>query len=146
MRTTSVITVLLVLILIGVGLYYVNRNPTTPDTNTNVTATTTNTSTPTTTSGTTSGTTSATTTSNVAVAIRNFAYAPATLTIKRGTRVTWTNNDTAPHDVTSVTGTVLNSPRLTTGQSFSYTFNQTGTFNYYCTIHPNMRATVIVTD
>lgn len=80
------------------------------------------------------------------VAIKNFAFAPAALIVKVGTKVTWTNEDTDAHTVTSQNNTgVLNSPALNTGQSFSYTFTKPGTYSYLCTIHPFMTATVTVT-
>jgi amicyanin len=83
--------------------------------------------------------------SSVSVVIKNFAFSPSPLTIKTGTKVTWTNDDTAPHNVTSDSGNILNSGSLATGQSFSYTFNSAGTFDYHCTIHPMMKkGTVIV--
>lgn len=80
------------------------------------------------------------------VAIKNFAFAPAAITVKVGTKVTWTNQDTDAHTVTSQTGGgPLNSQPLNTGQSYSYTFTKAGTFSYLCTIHPFMTATVTVT-
>lgn len=83
---------------------------------------------------------------SVSVSIKNFAYDPATLTVKTGTKVTWTNNDNAPHTVTSDSGKLLDSPTLSSGQSFSFTFTAVGTNSYYCAIHPTMKAKVIVTD
>ncbi|RAG81276.1 plastocyanin [Streptacidiphilus pinicola] len=80
------------------------------------------------------------------VAIKNFAFAPAAITVKVGTRVTWTNQDSDAHTVTSQNNTgPLNSQALNTGQSFSYTFTTPGTYHYLCTIHPFMTATVTVT-
>ncbi len=81
----------------------------------------------------------------VAVEIKNFAYNPLTITITSGTTVTWTNNDSVPHTVTSVTG-AFDSGSISPGSTFSYTFNQTGTFEYGCTIHPSIpHGTVTVT-
>src|ERR1035437_7853093 len=54
--------------------------------------------------------------SSVSVDIRNFAFSPSTLEVKVGTKVTWTNNDTAPHTVTSDAGSLLQSPTLSSGQ------------------------------
>ena len=81
-----------------------------------------------------------------AVAIKNFAFSPATLVVKIGTKVTWTNQDTDAHTVTS-TGSdgPLKSAALSTGQTYSYTFTTAGSFSYLCTIHPFMTATVKVT-
>ncbi len=78
------------------------------------------------------------------VAIQNFAFSPATVTVKAGTVITWTNQDQDAHTVTSINGP-LKSPTLNNGQSFHYTFTTPGTFAYVCTIHPLMTATVMVT-
>ena len=73
------------------------------------------------------------------------------LTIEVGATVTWTNRDVSPHTYTSgqpdgITG-IWNSDPLATGRSFSFTFNQTGTFLYFCTIHPSiMQASVTVVE
>ncbi|HVV13580.1 cupredoxin family copper-binding protein [Amycolatopsis sp.] len=83
----------------------------------------------------------------VQVAIKNYAYDPAALTVAVGDTVTWTNDDTAPHTVTVSDGPVkFNSPNLQQGQTFTYTFTQAGTYSYYCAVHPDMKATVTVTD
>ncbi len=157
MRNTPLIIVIILIVLIGAGVYALNNNTTanTSD-NANLNATdtmpmpgddsTVGTSSATGTTVTTGSSTTGTSAKTATVAIKNFAYVPTTLTIKTGTKVTWTNNDSAPHTVTSVTGSVLDSPTLATGQAFSYTFTKAGTYNYYCTIHPNMKATVVVTD
>jgi plastocyanin len=80
----------------------------------------------------------------VSVTIENFAFGPSTLTIPKGTKVTWTNKDEPAHTVTSDTGSELDSELLAQGQSFSHVFNTVGTFAYHCTPHPNMKATVVV--
>jgi len=73
--------------------------------------------------------------------IQNFAFNPASLTVKKGTMVTWINNDSAPHQIKSAT---LNSSQLSNGQSFSFTFDMVGTFDYSCAIHPSMLGKIIV--
>ena len=78
------------------------------------------------------------------VDIKGFAYDQATLTISKGTTVTWTQHDSAVHTVTSVSGNVLDSQNLAKGETFSYTFDEAGTFEYYCTIHPSMKGEVVV--
>jgi plastocyanin len=79
----------------------------------------------------------------VAVEIKGFAFNPLTITISKGTTVTWTNSDSAPHTVTSDS---FDSGRLSQGQTFSHTFDQSGTFEYSCTIHPTIvHGKVIVT-
>jgi plastocyanin len=80
------------------------------------------------------------------VAIEDFAFTPTTITVKKGTKVTWTNNDSAPHDVTVTSGEGPKSDRMETGDTYSYTFDTAGTFNYFCSIHPGMTAKVIVTE
>jgi amicyanin len=81
-----------------------------------------------------------------AVMIKNFAFSPATLTVKTGSTVTWTNQDAAPHQVASDPGTpvAFSSDSLANGASYQFTFTQPGTYTYYCTIHPNMKGTIIV--
>lgn len=80
------------------------------------------------------------------VNISGFAFSPSAVTIKKGTKVTWINKDTAPHTVTSLSGSTLNSPTLTTGKSFSFTFNTLGTFDYQCNFHTSMTGSVTVTE
>ena len=77
------------------------------------------------------------------VTIQNFAYQPANMQVRAGTTVTWTNRDNVPHTVTFRNG-MKDSGLLAYGQLFSYTFNTPGTYQYYCTVHPYMVATVIV--
>lgn len=82
-----------------------------------------------------------------AVAIKNFAFSPATLKVKAGTKVTWTNQDTDAHTVTSAgKGGPLHSAALATHATYSYRFTKPGTYAYLCTIHPFMTATVEVTS
>ncbi|WP_236572824.1 cupredoxin domain-containing protein [Streptomyces sp. GS7] len=76
------------------------------------------------------------------VAIAGFAFSPSTLTVSKGTTVTWTNEDRAPHTVTGSGG--LNSPTLWGGDSYTFTFKTAGTFSYGCDIHPFMHGTVVV--
>jgi len=76
-----------------------------------------------------------------AISIQNFAFNPAATTIKKGTTVTWTNNDSALHQIKSAT---FNSGQLGKGQSFTATFNDVGTFDYSCAIHPSMTGKIIV--
>ena len=77
-----------------------------------------------------------------------FAFSPASITIKVGTTVTWTNTTSVPHTVTSDDGSTfdsgINTPIAASGGTFSFTFTKAGTFTYHCQIHPFMKATVIV--
>jgi len=79
-----------------------------------------------------------------AVAIRNFAFAPAMVTVPVGTTITWTNDDQDAHTV-SATGGAFRSAALNNGDTFRFTFTKPGRYDYICTIHPFMTATVVVT-
>ncbi|MFI6008580.1 cupredoxin family copper-binding protein [Streptomyces sp. NPDC051243] len=79
------------------------------------------------------------------VTMSGYAYSPATLTIPAGSTVTWTNQDTAPHDVkTTSAPAAFHSPMLDKGGSWSFTFTTAGTYAYYCTVHPSMTARIVV--
>ena len=75
--------------------------------------------------------------------IEEFRYAPPFVTIARGTTVTWTNHDEETHTVTAAGGTFA-SAGLESGESFAQTFATPGTYTYFCSLHPYMRATVVV--
>lgn len=90
--------------------------------------------------------TTTTTTSSTAVAaqtitLQDFTFSPKAVTVKVGDSVTWTNADSASHTVTSE---AFDSGTLATGQSFSYTFDKAGTFDFHCSIHPTMTGTINV--
>ena len=77
------------------------------------------------------------------VSIANFAFAPAEITIAPGESVTWTNDDGAPHGLEfhdGAPGTDL----LLPGASFSRRFDQPGTYDYNCSVHPYMTGRVVV--
>jgi plastocyanin len=73
-----------------------------------------------------------------------YAFDPATIYVHVGNAVVWTNGTDAPHTVTSDSGTELDSPQLSEGQTFEHTFTTAGTFSYHCQIHPYMKARVVV--
>lgn len=75
------------------------------------------------------------------ILIQDFAFNPGVINIKKGDTVSWINKDTAPHVVES---SAFVSDTLSTGQSFSYIFNEAGTFDYICTLHPSMKGQIIV--
>lgn len=80
------------------------------------------------------------------IAIKGMALSPASVTVKAGTTVTWTNNDSTWHSITSYDGRIPSSQNLAQGQSYSYKFTKAGTFKYHCGIHPNMTGLVVVTQ
>ena len=79
------------------------------------------------------------------VAIRQMQFAPARLIVKKGATVTWTQNDRMPHNVIASNG-AFGSDTLTGGQQFSKTFDEAGTYGYYCSLHPSMRGEVVVVE
>jgi plastocyanin len=78
-------------------------------------------------------------------------FVPETLTVSKGTTITWTNGDSTLHTVTSGSaesgnsGTEFDSSYLAAGKTFQHQFSTSGTFDYYCTLHPYMKGKVIVT-
>lgn len=74
------------------------------------------------------------------VVIQDMAYSPETLTIREGDTVVWKNEDTAPHTITSS----LFDENIIEGAIFSYTFEHSGTYDYHCKIHLNMKGKIIV--
>src|SRR5215210_4240420 len=79
------------------------------------------------------------------VLIQDFRFKPAHITIKRGTRVRWINRDSTARTATANNGRSFDSGRLGKGQRFSHTFKSAGKKSYHCKIHPDMRASVVVT-
>lgn len=75
------------------------------------------------------------------ITIENFSFNPGTLTIKQGTKITWTNKDSAPHKIKSET---FNSLDLNQGDKFEFTFDKKGSFDYFCSIHPSMSGKIVV--
>lgn len=134
---------IVVLLILGAGYYYlapktnVGTDLTNSITNnvTNVVTDTSKVSTPT-----------ESTPGEVSVDIKNFSFSPNALNVKVGTKVTWTNRDSVAHTVTSDTGSLLNSPSLAQGESFSFTFISAGSAKYHCGPHPRMQAVVNVTE
>ncbi|MEU0950322.1 plastocyanin/azurin family copper-binding protein [Streptomyces canus] len=79
------------------------------------------------------------------VAMKGYAFSPASLSVPAGSTVTWTNYDTAPHDVKTTSGPLsIHSPMLNKGQSWSFTFATAGSYGYVCTVHPDMTAGITV--
>lgn len=77
--------------------------------------------------------------------IANFAFNKSSITIKKGDTVIWTNKDSVSHTVSGDNGGP-NSAFLNQNQTYSFTFDNTGSFSYHCKPHPSMTGTVIVTN
>jgi amicyanin len=82
------------------------------------------------------------------VEIKDFAFSPSNITVKKGTAVTWTNRDSVQHDVSpdQESEAFKGSQLLAKDASYSFTFNTPGTYTYHCGPHPQMTATVVVTE
>jgi plastocyanin len=78
-----------------------------------------------------------------AVTIAGFAFDPATVTIQVGDSVTWTNEDSVAHTATAEDGS-FDTGQLGNGDSETVTFHTAGTFDYICSIHPQMTGSVVV--
>ena len=79
----------------------------------------------------------------VEVTIDNFTFTPAEITVVPGTTVRWVNHDDIPHTVVEA-GKAFRSKVLDTDDSFSMTFSSSGSFAYFCSLHPHMTGKVIV--
>jgi plastocyanin len=79
----------------------------------------------------------------VDVKIDNFSFTPATVTVKTGTQIIWTNGDDIPHTVVSEDQN-FKSKVLDTDEKFSFTASKPGTYSYFCSIHPKMTGKVVV--
>lgn len=85
--------------------------------------------------------------SAASVTIQDFAFAPDTIEVAAGSTITWTNEDGVTHTVTA--GEPGNQQddfdeTVNTGAEAEITFDDAGTFAYFCSIHPNMTAEVVV--
>jgi plastocyanin len=74
------------------------------------------------------------------------AYEPAIVEVAAGETVTWRNEGTLDHWVVSRRAEVFDSAPLEPGNTYAHTFDEVGTFDYTCTIHPEMRGTVVVRE
>lgn len=82
------------------------------------------------------------------ITYKGFSVVEKTIRVKKGTTVTWTNQDNAKHDVTPVTETdeFKTSELFGKGETYSVTFNTVGNYAYYCSPHPYMKGTIEVTE
>jgi len=89
----------------------------------------------------------ATPTATNTVTIKDFAFSPSDITVKVGTTVTWTNQDSAAHTATETDGkTGPDSGTLDQGKTYSFTYSTPGTYSYHCNFHSSMTGTVTVTE
>src|SRR5215207_3607445 len=79
------------------------------------------------------------------VQVIDFAFEPAAVSVPAGATVTWTNTGSRPHTVTADDGS-FDSGRLDPGELFSQTFDEPGTFTYFCGFHPEMQGSIVVAD
>ena len=77
------------------------------------------------------------------VVVKNFMFTPMSLKVKAHSTVKWVNEDEEPHTVISDTG-LFHSGAMDTHESFSYQFNEAGTYHFTCSIHPRMVGTIVV--
>lgn len=123
MRNTIItIIVIAVVAIIGIGIYYVYKAK-------YPTNTTTSSSAP-----------------RVAneVLIQNFAFNPANLSVKVGDTVTWRNDDSTAHRIEGITNASMKSNDLNQGDTYQFTFDKTGIFEYICGIHTYMKGSITV--
>jgi Icc protein len=78
-----------------------------------------------------------------AITIDNFSFAPRETVVSIGAAVTWTNKDDVPHNIVA-TSRQFRSPVLDTDEQFSHSFDQAGTYEYYCSLHPKMIGHIVV--
>ena len=78
------------------------------------------------------------------IAIAGMQFQPATVRVKAGEEVTWINSAAIPHTVTGSEDGKLSSAKLNRGSMFSHIFEKSGTYTYFCALHPSMTGTVIV--
>lgn len=127
----NIIIFIVVLIILGVGVYYFafNKSYTNNTTDTNV------------------NTTNTAIESETIVNIKDFAFNPSTLNIKVGTKITWINKDSSQHKIVSASNEVgPSSSVLNQNDTYSYTFEKAGTFEYKCSFHPSMTGSIVVTE
>jgi plastocyanin len=78
------------------------------------------------------------------VSMEGIQFNPAEVTVSAGDTVTWVNNDSVDHDVTADSFSSGEPGGMASGDTFEHTFDEAGTFEYVCTVHPGMDGTVVV--
>src|SRR6185437_6234801 len=133
------VVVVVVVIVVVAGFLYLNRKNAA---SMKMPAQSTSTQTGTQTQSPTDSASSAPMVAGDSVTIQNFAFSPASLTVKVGDKVTWTNQDSVGHSATS-DNSDFDTGVLQQEQSGSVTFRKAGTYTYHCSVHPNMHGTII---
>ena len=82
----------------------------------------------------------------IQIAISNFVYSPAVITVTKGSTLVWTNKDLAPHTVTPSSGDDFDSGFMGQGSIYSLTVTDTSSINYFCAYHFGMIGKVNVVD
>ena len=77
------------------------------------------------------------------IIVDNFTFSPTPLTVKTGATVTWVNHDDIPHSIVCPALKMKSHP-MDTDETFAYRFEQEGTFDYICGLHPHMHGQVVV--
>jgi plastocyanin len=139
MKKSGLVVGLLALVILGAGIIWLIVNKSATPANNNSSSNTSSSSSDQTQSGT------------VAVVMQNKAFSPQHIKVKKGTKVTWTNNDSVRHnvvadDASNAAGLPTDNTLLGKGESYSFTFNTVGTFAYHCVPHPFMTGTVEVVE
>jgi len=79
------------------------------------------------------------------IEIKDFAFNPQSITVKSGETITWINRDEEPHTVVSVGKQFKKSSALDTDQTYTIVAGAPGSYSYFCSVHPKMTGTIVVT-
>ncbi|HTQ99682.1 MAG TPA: cupredoxin family copper-binding protein [Candidatus Acidoferrum sp.] len=77
------------------------------------------------------------------IEIKDYQFVPQDVTVPAGTKLTWVNKDDAPHNIVQK-DIKLRSTALDTGDAWSFVVNESGTYTYFCSLHPEMTGTITV--
>lgn len=127
----NILWVIAALVVIGLGVYLFKPRQTAAPTSTSTPKTT------------TQEPTSAPMAGKNTVQISGFAFSPQSITVKVGDSVTWTNTDTVGHSITADDSS-FDTGVFDQNTSKTLKFDKAGTFGYHCSVHPNMKGTVVV--
>jgi plastocyanin len=89
--------------------------------------------------------TSQTASESARIVISQMRFDPAVVTVQKGAEVTWNQRDAMPHTIKANDNSFV-SPRLTNNGEFSHVFDKSGSYTYYCSIHPSMRGEIRVVE